>query len=252
MPIVVALDRDVAAVEVKGAAALDGIAVIAFRSVAAVAPGRDTAAVDVDGAGRDANGARSHNTAAVDVDGACGPDAAVIVCVIRYADAATAHGEVSGPDSVIKISGNGYHAAAYGKVTCDVHESLLTTTKRSCACSLAVKGQIAAAPEAVIRTVRASSRLKFAAVGNNEVDVAVEVGLVVRTIIQKDVFVDDVPCGLAVGAEALHVCGHHRCGDVVSRAVLVDVISLDGFCPRRSAGQDERERHGRPHKVVFD
>ena len=68
-----------------------------------------------------------------------------------------------------------------------------------------------------------------------------------------DVAVHDVPCGLVVGADINLAAREHGGGDVLLVAVGIDVA--DGFSclrSRRSAGHDERERHRRPHEVVFD
>ena len=63
---------------------------------------------------------------------------------------------------------------------------------------------------------------------------------------------DDIP--LACGEFQFVIAIHNRRG-TGGLLLSVSVNVSDGLCglrPRRSAGQDERERHGRPHEVVFE
>ena len=170
-----------------------------------------------------------------DIDGAAADDG--IICIDNANRGGI--GGVAGSDRAA-VDGEGA-----GDIDGRVRIGGVAGTEGTGAEGLAVDGQAWKGNDGlVIATIDGQS----VAVGEDEAHVAVADYLA----IVADVAVHDVPFGLALGAEVALAAGEHGGGYGLCVAVLVDVIGLDGFCPRRRAGHDEGERHGRPHEVVFD
>ena len=224
----------------------DVVAAVGGGAVVERLPALDVHGAEVAAVGGDEVGALIQ----AEGDGAIGADArGVITWGGRHLPAVDGDGLVVGIDSAVAVpcAGGADDAAVDGEAAPRIDGVVFTgdgEAPRARALAVDGKGKVATEADRSLVVTNIDGHLR--AVGEDDVDGA-ERACIADLIRVADVAFHDIP----TASKSCLAAREHGGGDVVACAVLVDVVGLYVRCPRRCAGHDERERHGRPHEVVF-